>query len=502
MIVPAPSPPTSYWHRRSPDPGPSGDPLPRAVDVAVVGGGVTGLLAAEELARRGHRVAVLESNGVARGTTGSSTAKVTALHGATYRRVRSRFGRTGARDYASANLAGLDHVVSTVGRLGIDCDLATIDATTFTSDPDGVAVIREEYDAARAAGLDVRLEDHTRLPFAVELALTIRDQAVLDPVALCRGLAGALRTDGHAVVEPCRVMDIETGATCTVHTDRGRVRAGAVLVATLLPVVDPSLLFARVEPVLSYALAARLRSPLPEVAALGIDDPGRSLRPAGPRSDVGIFGGRSHRVGEGGDPAAHADELRDWVRSTFDVDEVLTSWVAHDLVTADGVPAIGAVSDDGSLHVATGFRKWGFTHAGAAALVLAGSLEGRRPEWAGLFDPRRTPAGLAVVGETVRDNLKVGSHLAGDPVATLVGRRLDHLRPGEADVVLHDGRRVAARREADGTYLLLSATCTHLGCQVAWNEAGRTWDCPCHGSRFGRDGRVVAGPATRDLGPG
>lgn len=468
----------------------------------VVGAGITGLMIASELQFRGRGVVVLEAGTPAHGTTGSSTAKVSALHGAAISEVVRHHGLDGADSYVRANRAGLDQVRRTVQRLDVGCGWSETWASTYTTQQGAVTDIEEECRVAAEAGLAVRMFDGLDPRLGAVAAVRLDDQASVDPARLCTGLAGHLRAGGAPVLDGVRVLATEPGEPMTVHTDLGTLSADAVVMATLLPAVDPTLVFSRVEPTMSYALAATLRGPVPDGMHISVDQPSRSSRPMVPGSRTGVFGGGSHRVGEGGDTTAYRDELRSWVHERFDVDHIDAEWSAHDLVPADSVPFIGRAdsrTDGGGLFIASGFKKWGFTHAGAASLLVADALDGHAPDWGALFNPHRRPVTRAALGDLVRDNLSVGHHLIGDRIATIAPPPAEVLAPGQGGIVEVDGIKVAAFRRPDGTLVTRSATCPHLGCQVVWNPAEVTWDCPCHGSRFESDGTVVAGPANRPL---
>jgi nitrite reductase/ring-hydroxylating ferredoxin subunit len=285
-----------------------------------------------------------------------------------------------------------------------------------------------------------------------------------------------------------------------VHVAGGRVRAREVVVATQLPIVDPGLFFARTTPVRSYALSATLRGPEPEGLYLGIDTPTRSVRPVARGSATGIFGGEGHRVGEGGDTRRFLRSLEDWVQAEFDVESVHRRWSAQDHTTPDDVPFIGRMPNahDG-MFVATGFKKWGFTTAAVAGRIIADLVAERPNLWFATFDSERIPHDPQAVGEVARGNASAASHFIGDRIRTAHADPVADLAPGDGAIVRRDGTNVAAYRDESGAVHVRSGRCTHLGCLVAWNPAERSWDCPCHGSRFDVDGSVITGPAVRPL---
>jgi Rieske Fe-S protein len=214
-----------------------------------------------------------------------------------------------------------------------------------------------------------------------------------------------------------------------------------------------------------------------------------------------LVGGEGHRTGTGGDTTERYARLEAFAREHWDVRAVPYRWSAQDNTTLDGVPYIGPLNplEDRAL-MATGFAKWGMTGGTAAALILADRLLGRPNPWADLFDPNRLNA-RAAAGRFIKENASAGLRFVADRVSKPGGRPIDDLAPGEGDIVRHDGEKVAAYRDADGGLVAVSPTCSHLGCQVNWNRAERSWDCPCHGSRFDVDGHVLQGPAIKDLEP-
>jgi glycine/D-amino acid oxidase-like deaminating enzyme/nitrite reductase/ring-hydroxylating ferredoxin subunit len=461
------------------------------VDVAVVGAGIVGLTTARELQRRGATVAVLEAREVAAAASGNNTAKVSALQGLAYTKIAAH-GAEAASVYARANEDG----IALIGRLAdehsIDCSLRRIANYTFAEGPETLTAIERETEAARAAGLGVEFVQTTPLPFAVAGAVRLDDQIEFDPVAYLRGLADALDRGRQTVFEHSRALSISDKL---IRTANGSVSCQRVVLATHLPTVDHVGLFARAEPQASFALAAEIPEPGPE--GMFIDARGEhSIRTArlGER-ELLILAGQGHRLGAG-DPAASLAGLRGYARDRFRATGFTHHWDAHDFVTEDRLPFVGSsVIRSDAILTATGMNKWGLALGSACGEMLAEAAAGEGRAWPERFDSRRIPRARSW-GTLLQNGAKTGAHL-------LAGRlrrsSAAALRPGEGAVVGSGlGQRAAYRDEA-GRLHQLSARCTHLGCVVAWNGPAKTWDCPCHGSRFAVDGSVLEGPAVAAL---
>lgn len=471
------------------------------VDVAVVGGGITGLTTALLAQRHGMRVAVLEAATVGGGTTGHTTGKVTAQHGLIYADLVERHGEDGARRYATAQTAGVQQVADLASELGIECDLTRAPALAYTRLPEQRSRIEEEVEAAARLGLPARVTDRTDLPFDVEAAVVFDDQIHFHPGRYLAGLAAAVAAAGGKLFEGTRVTSIDEQRDRTVElaTPTATVVANHVVVATLLP---PGLLggyFARTRPSRSYGMAARLRGPAPTSMAIGIDAPTRSTRPwpdPGPNGLIVV--GNGHETGAESDTEAMYADLESWARATFDVEAIDYRWSSQDYLTPDRVPYVGYSPTSELVLVATGFQKWGLSSGTAAAMMLADLLAGDDNPWLPTFDAGRI-GGVRTVGRLIKDNLKVGQELIAGRRRDPEARPVAELRRGEGGLVDIGGHTVGGYRDPAGALHTVSPRCSHLGCPLHWNPAETSWDCTCHGSRFGPDGSVLDGPAVRPL---
>ena len=469
---------------------------PRRVDAVVVGSGITGLTAATLLKEAGATVAVLEAGRVCSGVTAYTTAKVTSLHGLTYAGLVSSMGEERARGYGEANQAAIERVAGFVSERAIDCDFSRRSAYTYTTDPQSVGKIEAEVAAAQSLGLPATFSTDTDLPYEVLGAVRFDGQAQFDPRRYCLALAAGVPGDGSHLFERARAVAVEDGSPCVVRTRESSIEADHVVLATHLPFLDRGGFFAKCHPSRSYALAARLEGQVPTGMYLSADSPTRSIR-AALGDELVILGGEGHEVGADPDTRRRYQALEAWAREHFAVKDVAYRWSAQDHTPVDGIPYAGRLLPRSSVFVATGFNKWGMTNGTAAAAILADVICGRGNPWAEVFDATRLRS--LASGKLLTTTVGVARHFVGDRLSTLGARPAEELSPGEGAIAMLDGSKVAAYRDDDGTLHAVSPICTHQACLVSFNTAERTWDCPCHGSRYNVDGEVLEGPAVKNL---
>jgi glycine/D-amino acid oxidase-like deaminating enzyme/nitrite reductase/ring-hydroxylating ferredoxin subunit len=466
------------------------------VDVAVLGGGVAGLTAALLLKRDGARVAVLEAAGVGTGVTGCTTAKVSALQATTYSTIRHRNGEQAAAAYGEASLAGVERLAALVAEEGIECDLERRSAYTYAAEASERSAVEHEAEAAARAGLAVELVDAPDVPYRVYGAVRLGDQVQIHPVRYVQGLAASVEGDGSEVFENTRALAVDEGSPCRVRTAHGDVRADHVVVATHYPFLDRGLYFARLRPQRSYCIAARLaRGRPPHGMSISAGGPTRSVRSYG---EFLIVGGEGHSTGSGTATVERFVRLEAFARQHWDVAEITHHWSAQDPSPYDHLPVIGAYRPGSSrLWVSSGFMKWGFPSATFAAMILADRIAGRDNQWADAFAPTRIS--LRSAHELAELGAKYAVDLVGDRVRPPQALSAGGVPPGEARVVPDGLGKKGIYRDEDGNAHAVSLRCTHLGCLVRFNAAERSWDCPCHGSRFAVDGSVLEGPAVQPL---
>ncbi len=438
------------------------DPVPDRVQDLVVGAGITGLVTGLLLARAGRRVAVLDAGDVGAGTTGSSSAKVSLLHGTRLNSVARRHSRDVARAYLEANREGQAWLVRFCETHGVP--IQTRRAVTFAASADSVPELEREFELEQRLGLESMWSTHEDVPFEVHAAIALPDQAQVDPMALADALAIQVQEHGGAVCTYRRVVDIDlSGGPARLRLADGREIAGThVILATGSPILDRGFHFATLQAHRSYVIALSGAKP-PDGMFLSAGEPARSVRDE-PERGLILVGGYGHITGRASSPQRHLDQLRAWAAGAFPDATEEFAWGAQDYLPFDAVPDVGRLPwSDGRVHVATGFAKWGMTNGVAAALSISADTLGELPEWT---QRMREPAGGRAVADLAAYNVGVAARMVNSLPA-----RMARARP----------------------------ICTHLGGVLCWNDAERTWDCPLHGSRFTEAGEVIEGPAIAAL---
>ena len=488
----------TYWNATAHSPGFPALDGDISVDVAIIGGGIVGVTTARLLKDRGLKVAVIEGRRIGRQVTGKSTAKMSSQHGGShYQTLEKKFGEDRARLYAEAQEAGLRRISDLAARHGIEADIEPMPAFVYTLDESYVSQLEKEVEVAKRLGLPASLTRDTGLPFDVVQAMRWDGQARFHPVKYVAGLAATIPGDGCHVFEDSRAVDYEPDR---VVTDRGTASARHVVMATHLPLGQVGMYYATNAPHAEPVIAAPIRSDLPAMYK-NAERPGRSIRTHrdGNGQIYAIAAGTHFKPGHPDEERENLADIERWLTDTFDAGPVEYRWINEDYTPMDGAPFIGWSSRSDGYLVATGFAAWGISNGTVAAEIIADLATGKENRWLEVFDATRVKP-IAGAPDFVKENLSVAAHLIGGYLGSKA-KSYDELKPGEAAILKIDGDNVAAFRDEQGALHAVSAVCTHMGCLVGWNDTDRTWDCPCHGSRFTLSGEVLHGPAVQPLKP-
>ncbi len=472
------------------------------VDVAIVGGGITGITTAYLLNMRGVKLAVIDANRIAKGTSGHTTAKITSQHSLKYAKTIKSFGEEKAQQYATANETAIDMVEEIVNENNIDCDFKRVPAYVFTQEEEYIKKIEEETSAAYSLKLPAEYTDKLELPFAIKGAVKFSNQAQFHPRKYLLALASIIEKKGSLIFENTRAVDIQEGDPHILVTDSGKkIRASSVVQATRYPFFDtPGLYFSRLYPERSYLIGMHIDGSFPEGMFINAESPSRTLRlHTGGNDSLLLVGGENHKTGHGDDLHKHYENVMDFARRNFSIVDAPYKWSAQDYTAMDEIPIIGPMtSGKNSIYVATGYEKWGMSNGTAAAMIISDLILHGESPWEEVYNPSRfTP--VASAKNFIMENADVAkSYVAGKlnipDDAVDIGR-------GEAVITEVDGNKVGMYRDMDGKRHIVSTTCTHIGCELKWNSAELSWDCPCHGSRFTYTGDIIEGPALENIKP-
>jgi glycine/D-amino acid oxidase-like deaminating enzyme/nitrite reductase/ring-hydroxylating ferredoxin subunit len=471
-------------------------------DVCVVGAGMAGMMTAYRLTRAGRQVIVVDDGPIGGGETGRTTAHLSDALDDRYSVLERLHGAEGARLAARSHRAAMDLIEQVCREESIECDFTWLDGYLFPGAESGEADLAQELEAAQRAGVQVEWADDAPFaPFGESRGLRFARQGRFHPLRFLEGLAARIERGGGRIHTGTRVTGVTGGMPVRIETERGQViRASACVVATNSPITDYVVTHAKQAPYRTFAIAARVPSgSVPDALYWEDADPYLYVRlQQGAGHDWVIVGGEDYKTGQKEDDAVRLDRLEQWTRRVFPmVLSVDHRWSGQVLEPSDGLAYIGP-NPDGSPHVylITGDSGHGMTHGTLGAMLLSDLIVGRDNPWSRLYDPKRVS--LRSVRDLARENLNVAAQYAAWILPGDVSEEAD-VPAGAGRVVRRGTKLVAVYRDAEGRTHERSAACTHLKCVVNWNDLEKSWDCPCHGSRFDPYGAVLNGPAMEPL---
>lgn len=482
----------------------------KSCDTVIIGSGIAGLSIAYELASIGQKVIVIDRGSIAGGMTSRTTAHLAPICDDGLSTLINLRGEETARLFQESQEAAVARIEQNAAELGIDCNFRRLDAFLFPAmgvEPKEARDQRhQEFDAARKVGAAAELV--SGVPFkGFEKAPVLRypNQATFHPLRYLRRLAAAIRDQGGRIFADSPVISVEEmpeGAVRISTENGGVIEAASAVVATNSPINDRFQLHSKMSPYRTYAMAFTLpRGGLPDALFWDTGDPYHYVRMnPGPGSvDYLIAGGADHKSGEADDGDIRFEAIEAWIRALVpSLGKEVTRWSGQVLDTIDYCAFIGLNSGSKSVYVVTGDSGQGMTHGVLSGLLLKDLISGKENPWAAVYEPsRKTPTGVL---NYVRENLSVVTNLS-EYVLPGALKSVEELQPGQGGILRDGLRRIAVCRDLDGKLYQHSATCTHSGCEVAWNSTEQCWDCSCHGSHFAPDGAVLNGPAIHSLSP-
>lgn len=466
----------------------------RSVQVAVIGGGMAGILTAYLLQEQGYEVEVFEAGRIGHGTTAGTTAKITSQHRLVYDRLIKQYGLEKAREYASSNEAAIDKYEKLVETLKIDCDFKKESAYVYTTKEPNQ--IKAEVLAAKKCGINAYYTTQTSLPFEVTGAVCFQNQASFHPIKFLNAIASkltineksrVLRMKGHTLT----IQDLTNAEKETLY----EVKADYIVIATHYPMINhPGYYFAKMDQQRSYIIAIEQKDALKAGMYIGECDKDYSFRKY---KQYVLIGGMGHRTGNGRGEH-HYEQLKKAAETYYPGAKVCYQWSTQDCMSIDEIPYIGRFSKKYNyVFVATGFNKWGMTSSMVAAMRITEYIQKGKENENSIFSSSRFS--YQASKKNLKKNIRVTLKRTALQTFLIPKNRLKGVKPGEGKIIRYGMKKVGVYKDQDGVVYAVSTRCPHLGCMLEWNEEEKSWDCPCHGSRFDYKGRLLSNPSVKDL---
>lgn len=471
-------------------------------ETVVVGGGITGLTSAARLTEAGHKVTLIEMNQIGGGTTGHSTGHLDSSCDERWHVIIKMFGRDSSGAVAGAKKKAIDFVEDTCRRYGIDCGFTRVAGFLYTENPEGVDDIEREYEAAHSLGLPVALEFSAPLPFNIERAIRFEQQARFNPLQYVQALAKALADYGCLIYEQTQFTHFEEhDDRIEIDTNRGKISCETLVLAGHVPLAGKHTLQPLIQPFQSYVIAAQVPNQIFDGLYWDNADPYHYTRMASDdRPDLLIIGNADHATGDTQRSKKSLAEIELFARERFNSVTVENYWSSTYFNSVDHLPFAGRVPGTKSVYVAGAYAGDGLSFGTASGMIVADLILGNKNLAAEALSPSRIKP-LTYAKRMGAATVTVAKHFFAGRITEGQVDSLDEVPRGEGQLVKISGSLAAVYRDEDDSLSACSAKCTHMGCIVQWNPVEKSWDCPCHGSRYDTSGRPFFGPTNKNLAP-
>ena len=467
-------------------------------DVVIVGAGITGITTALLLQKAGKNCLVTEARNIGFGTTGGTTAHLNTILDTPYYTITKNFNEEAARLVYQGAQEAIEQIRKNIEAYSISCSFEEKTGYMFSPRKELDEELQKIVDSSQKIGVEIDYTDHNAVPVPFTSVARFAGQAQFHPMDYVYALAKAFEEAGGVILQDNLVKDVKEEDILHVYTSRGIIKARNVIYATHTP-PGVNLLHLRLVAWRSYAMAVRINGEYPDAMAYDTEDPYHYFR----TQEIDgvkylVAGGEDHKTGHEENSENSFMKLEAYLRKYFDIEEVKWKWSSQYYETVDGLPYIGHFPmHPDNIYVATGFSGNGMIYGTLSAIILRDMITTGKSDYEKLFDPNRLKP-IAGFKEFVSAAAEVVSNLVSKPFNAEKIDGLADMAPGEGKIVKYEGVKLALYKDENGAIHGISSTCNHLGCSINWNSAEKSWDCPCHGSRFNVDGEMITGPATKD----
>jgi glycine/D-amino acid oxidase-like deaminating enzyme/nitrite reductase/ring-hydroxylating ferredoxin subunit len=475
--------------------------LDQLFDVVIVGGGITGVSTALKLQENGKKCILLEASNIGFGTTGGTTAHINDFFDTTFDQAINDFGLEKAKLFAEVGKEVQESIKNNIQEYGLDCDFEEKSAVLFALDEKQAEKLRNIVAGASKVGHEMIYTEGISFPVPFKEAVVIPNQAQFHPIKYIKGLCNAFIQLGGSIQEDCVCENHdEQKEVIVLKTSKGEIKTKNLVYATHIP-PGVNMLHFMTAPYRSYVIAFNLKNDdYPKDLGYDLAEPYHYYRTQKVNGEtLLIAGGEDHKTGHEKDTGECFSRLENYVRRYFDVETVYYSWSSQYYESVDGFPYIGKLpGSEGKIYTATGFRGNGMVFGIIASQILTDLIVHGQSKYEEIFSPSRIKP-MAGFTELVKETTTVAYDFIKDKIKAEKVASWTEIKEGEAKVVKYEGASFAVYKEKEGKIHVLKSTCPHVHCEVRWNSAELSWDCPCHGSRFNVNGKMLTGPTVKDL---
>ena len=469
-------------------------------EICVIGGGLFGLTTAYYLTKCGKKVILLEKGEIGSKVSGNTTGKITSQHDLFYAHLIDDYGEEYAKKYLEANEKAIENIKQIIKEEKIDCDFSMQKSYIYTTKEDEILEIQKEVEAVNKLGKKAKFVDKIDLPIKIKGAIEFDGQAQFHPRKYMLGLANSIIKQ-NKIYQYTTVTDVEkNGEKYNVYTDKGTVEAKYVVIASHFPIINmPGFYFVKMYQSTSYLIAIETESQLPQGMYINVKEPMYSFRTANCNGkEVILIGGVGNKTGEPIEDNSHYEKLEKKAKEMYPDCKVLYRWNTRDCISLDKIPYIGEFSNlMKNVYVGTGFKKWGMTSTNVAANIVVDKIMKNENKYEEIFTATRM--------KPIKNRWEVENMLKQTVNSIALNKfkiepySIEQIKNDNAAIIEIKGDNVGVYKDINGEIYAVKPNCSHLGCLLSWNNLDKTWDCPCHGSRFDYMGRNIYEPAIKNL---